>query len=121
MTADGAGLGPCAAALAALRGDSEAAGWCRLPFFEEGEADRIAAELDKAVAAGAELAPSPADIFNALRLTPFDSVKAVILGQDPYPKRGDAHGLAFSYVGPRAVPASLRVILKELADDLGCP
>ena len=43
----------------------------------------------------------------------------MILGQDPYPKRGDAHGLAFSYAGPRAVPASLRIILRELADDLG--
>ena len=121
MTAEGLGLTPVAAALAALRADPQAAGWCRLPFFTEGEADRIAAELERAVAAGAELAPSPAAIFNALRLTPFDRVKVVILGQDPYPKRGDAHGLAFSYVGPKAVPASLRVIFKELADDLGCP
>jgi uracil-DNA glycosylase len=43
----------------------------------------------------------------------------VILGQDPYPKRGDAHGLAFSYVGPKSVPQSLRVIFRELSDDLG--
>lgn len=112
---------PVAAALARLRDDPAAAGWCRLPFFAEGEADRIAAELDRAVASGADLAPSPADIFRALALTPLDSVKAVILGQDPYPRAGDAHGLAFSYVGARAMPPSLRVILAELAADQGCP
>jgi uracil-DNA glycosylase len=104
--------------LARLRGDPEAAEWCRLPFFATGEADRIAAELDRAIAAGVEIAPSPADIFTALTLTPRTSVKAVILGQDPYPKRGDAHGLAFSYVGPKSVPQSLRVILKEFCEDL---
>jgi uracil-DNA glycosylase len=110
--------GPVQQALARLRGDPEAAEWCRLPFFATGEADRIAAELDRAIAAGVEIAPSPADIFTALTLTPRTSVKAVILGQDPYPKRGDAHGLAFSYVGPKSVPQSLRVILKELCEDL---
>jgi uracil-DNA glycosylase len=108
-------------ALELLRAEPSAADWCRLPFFAGGKADRIAAELDGAIAAGTEIAPSPADIFNALSLTPFSSVKAVILGQDPYPKRGDAHGLAFSYVGPRSVPQSLRVILKELCEDLGLP
>jgi uracil-DNA glycosylase len=113
--------GPVSAALARLRADPGAAAWCRLPFFIQGEADRIAAELDRTVARGVELAPSPADIFNALALTPLGSVKVVILGQDPYPKRGDAHGLAFSYVGPRAVPASLRVILAELCADAGLP
>lgn len=113
--------GPVAGALARLRADAAASGWCRLSFFTDGEADRIARELDRAHAAGIEVTPAPADIFNALRLTPPDRVRAVILGQDPYPKRGDAHGLAFSYVGPRAVPASLRVIFRELADDLGHP
>lgn len=113
--------GPVGVALGRLRADHAAAEWCRLPFFAGGEADRIAAELDRGVAAGVEIAPSPADVFEALALTPFGSVKAVILGQDPYPKRGDAHGLAFSYVGPKGVPQSLRVILKELCDDLGTP
>lgn len=111
--------GPVAAALAAFRAHPAAGGWTRLPFFVDREADRIAEQLDAEVAGGATLAPSPADIFNALRLTPLDAVKVVILGQDPYPKAGDAHGLAFSYVGPRAVPASLRVIFAELAVDLG--
>lgn len=112
---------PVAAALARLRSGSAAGGWCRLPFFAAGEADRIAAELDGLCARGVALAPPPDMIFRALELTPLAGVKAVILGQDPYPKAGDAHGLAFSYVGPKAVPASLRVILRELCDDVGCP
>jgi uracil-DNA glycosylase len=109
------------AALANLRADPDAGNWCRLPFFRDGEADRIAAELDRLCAAGVSLAPPPAMIFRALELTPLERVKAVILGQDPYPKAGDAHGLAFSYVGPKAVPASLRVIFRELCDDIDYP
>jgi uracil-DNA glycosylase len=113
--------GPVAAALAELRRSPAGAGWVRLPFFTGGEADRIVAVLDALCAGGATIAPPPDMVFRALELTPLDRVKAVILGQDPYPKRGDAHGLAFSYVGPKAVPASLRVIFRELCDDLGCP
>jgi uracil-DNA glycosylase len=85
-----------------------------MPLFLDGTADRVAAALDAAIAAGTALAPPPPDIFNAFRLTPLDTVKAVILGQDPYPRAGDAHGLAFSYRGARAMPPSLRVILAEL-------
>jgi uracil-DNA glycosylase len=48
-------------------------------------------------------------------------VRVVILGQDPYPTTGDAHGLAFSYIGNGSLPASLRNIFKELAQDLGRP
>ena len=109
------------AALAAFRADERTDGWCALPFFRDGEADRIAVALDRAVAAGATLAPSPAAIFDALGLTPLSSVKAVILGQDPYPRGGDAHGLAFSYRGARAIPPSLRTVLTELAADTGGP
>ena len=112
--------GPVSAALARLRESEAGAGWCRLPFFRSGEADRIAAELDELCASGIPLAPPPDMVFRALELTPLDRVKAVILGQDPYPKAGDAHGIAFSYVGPKAVPASLRVIFRELCDDVGC-
>ena len=111
--------GNVAASLAGLRADRAAADWCRLPFFADGEADRIAATLDAMVASGAVLAPPPSDIFNAFLLTPLERVKAVILGQDPYPRAGDAHGLAFSYRGARAMPPSLRVILAEVAADLG--
>ena len=45
---------------------------------------------------------------------PPDRVRVVILGQDPYPTPGDANGLAFSYVGPRRLPASLKIILAEI-------
>jgi uracil-DNA glycosylase len=111
---------PVAAALARLRAGAGAE-WCRLPFFRDGEADRIAAELDRLCAEGIALTPPPDSVFRALELTPLDQVRVVILGQDPYPRAGDAHGLAFSYVGPKAVPASLRVILRELCEDIGCP
>lgn len=64
--------------------------------------------------------PTDELVFNALTLTPVDKVRVVILGQDPYPTRGHAHGLAFS-VEPdvQPLPASLRNIFKELASDLG--
>lgn len=115
------GEGQVAGALAELRADPAAAAWCALPFFADGEADRIAAELDRLCAAGACIAPAPADVFRALALTPLDRVKVVILGQDPYPREGDAHGLAFSYVGAKSLPPSLKTIFRELCDDLGCP
>jgi uracil-DNA glycosylase len=105
-------------ALARFRESPEADGWRRLPFFEGGDADRVAARVDERIAAGAQVLPSPESAFNALTLTPLDRVKAVILGQDPYPTPGDAHGLAFSYVGPRRLPASLKVVFAELAEDL---
>lgn len=88
--------------------------WLALPFFAAGAADRVAARIDARIAAGAEVLPTPETIFAALALTPLPDVKVVILGQDPYPTPGDAHGLAFSYVGARRLPASLRVILAEV-------
>ena len=112
---------PVQSALARFRADPAARDWCRLPFFGDGDADRIARDLDQAVLDGAELAPAPVDIFQALALTPLETVKVVILGQDPYPRRGDAHGLAFSFVGARALPPSLRIVLTELAADLDRP
>ncbi len=58
-------------------------------------------------------------IFNAFRHTPFDQVKVVILGQDPYHGRGQAHGLCFSVPQGIAQPPSLVNIFKELHSDLG--
>ena len=63
--------------------------------------------------------PLAPDVFTAFALTPPDAVKVVVLGQDPYPTPGQGHGLAFSVRPGVAVPASLRNIYKELADDLG--
>lgn len=64
--------------------------------------------------------PAENQVFNALALTPVNKVRVLILGQDPYPTRGHAHGLAFS-VQPEVqpLPASLRNIFKELTSDLG--
>lgn len=67
----------------------------------------------------ANVYPAEADIFKALELTPYDQVKVVILGQDPYHGAGQAHGLSFSVQDGVAIPPSLQNIYKELADDLG--
>jgi len=57
-------------------------------------------------------------VFNAFRLTTFDSLKVVILGQDPYHNDGQAHGLAFSVPEGIALPPSLKNIFKELETDI---
>lgn len=66
-----------------------------------------------------EIYPDMYDIFNAMKLTPYSKVKAVILGQDPYHQPGEAHGLCFSVKKGIRIPPSLRNIYKELYDDLG--
>ncbi len=71
--------------------------------------------------ADGEVYPPRDQVFEALRLTPPGSVRAVIVGQDPYPGRGQAHGLAFSVPAGVKKPPSLRNILKELERDLGYP
>lgn len=63
--------------------------------------------------------PPAADVFNAFRYTPLDSVKVFLLGQDPYPGAGQAHGLCFSVRPGVRLPASLRNIYQELQTDLG--
>lgn len=65
--------------------------------------------------------PDMYDIFNALKLTPYNDVKAVILGQDPYHEPNQAHGLAFSVKDGVKLPPSLINIYKELNTDLGLP
>ena len=64
--------------------------------------------------------PGP-QIFAAFNLTPFESVKVVILGQDPYHGKGQAHGLCFSVPQMITPPPSLINIFKEIRDDLGIP
>lgn len=63
--------------------------------------------------------PRKEDIYNAFHLTPFENVKVVILGQDPYHDHGQAHGLAFSVKENIKIPPSLRNIYSELLDDIG--
>ena len=65
--------------------------------------------------------PPANDVFAAMRMTPWADVRVVVLGQDPYHGRGQAHGLSFSVPIGVPKPPSLRNILKELHDDCGCP
>lgn len=91
-------------------------GWADLPFFSE-DWPRIAEALAQD---SRTILPPHERRFHALALTPPEAVWVVILGQDPYPTPGHAMGLAFS-VNPdvRPLPASLRNIFKELAEDTG--
>ncbi|MEL6554509.1 MAG: uracil-DNA glycosylase [Cyanobacteria bacterium J06621_11] len=70
-------------------------------------------------AAGKIIYPRGSLIFNAMNSTPFDQVKVVILGQDPYHGLGQAHGLSFSVPEGVAPPPSLVNIFKEIEQDLG--
>ncbi|MDE6666609.1 MAG: uracil-DNA glycosylase [Ruminococcus sp.] len=63
--------------------------------------------------------PDMYDIFNAMKLTSYDDVKCVIIGQDPYHNEGQAHGLSFSVKKGVAPPPSLVNIFKEIKDDTG--
>lgn len=63
--------------------------------------------------------PEEKNVFRALELTPFESVKVVILGQDPYHGFGQAHGLSFSVQKGISLPPSLKNIYKELQEDIG--
>jgi len=63
--------------------------------------------------------PAPKDVFNAFTHCPYNNVKVVILGQDPYHGPGQAHGLSFSVPGGTRIPPSLRNIFKEIQNDLG--
>ncbi|MGL5309934.1 MAG: uracil-DNA glycosylase, partial [Plesiomonas shigelloides] len=69
-------------------------------------------------AAGKEIYPPEHDVFNAFRYTPFEQVKVVILGQDPYHGPNQAHGLCFSVLPGVPVPPSLVNMYKELAQDI---
>ena len=71
--------------------------------------------------AGKVIYPAGSRIFAALDATPFDAVKVVILGQDPYHGPGQAHGLCFSVLPGVPTPPSLDNIFKEIARDLGIP
>ena len=61
--------------------------------------------------------PDPSDLFRAFQLTKLKNVRVVILGQDPYPRRGQAHGLAFSVPNDVPIPRSLRTVYTNLEND----
>ena len=72
------------------------------------------------LASGTAVFPPPSEWFAALDAVPFDQVRVVILGQDPYHGEGQAHGLCFSVREGTPLPPSLVNICKELRSDVGC-
>ncbi|MHA1673565.1 MAG: uracil-DNA glycosylase [Promethearchaeota archaeon] len=92
----------------------------RISFFQSPEFLKIMEILDHKRKTGESILPAEDDVLNAFKFTPFEKVKVVILGQDPYPNKRHAHGLAFSI--PKTtpdIPKSLKNIFKELDQDLG--
>lgn len=88
-------------------------------ILQTAQMQSLRAFLRAELQAGKRIFPPAKLIFNALEHTDFDAVKVVILGQDPYPAAGQAHGLSFSVPDGVAVPRSLANIYRELASDLG--
>jgi len=88
------------------------------PEFKKSYFKSILSALDEAKKNGKTVYPPEKDIFNAFNFTPFDKLKVVIIGQDPYHGAGQAHGIAFSVNKGVAVPSSLQNIYKELTDDI---
>lgn len=91
------------------------AGEFETPYFAE-----LTAFVKKEYQEG-KVFPPPKSIFRAFDLCPFEKVKVVILGQDPYHGEKQANGLAFAVDEHAAVPPSLQNIFKEIASDLGKP
>jgi uracil-DNA glycosylase len=91
--------------------------------FEKSYFGQLTSFLKLEKASGKIIYPPGSLIFNAFTQTPFDNVKVVILGQDPYHNPGQAHGLSFSVPEKIPLPPSLVNIFKELKTDIGieCP
>lgn len=99
-----------------MRDPARLGDWNDLPFFDR-DWPAIAAAID---AEPRNILPRRDQVFAALEMCPPDAVNVVILGQDPYPTAGHAHGLAFStepHVSP--LPKSLANIYREMTDDIG--
>lgn len=86
------------------------------PYFRE-----LSQFVRNEILAGQTIYPHPKNIFAALDTTPFNKVKVIILGQDPYHGPGQAHGLSFSVMEWVRNPPSLMNIFKEIQWDLGIP
>jgi uracil-DNA glycosylase len=96
-------------------------GWQQLlnEIYQTSNYQSLMAFLDQRLADGVNIYPPKDQWFRALELTPLESTRVVILGQDPYHQKGQAHGLSFSVLPGVQVPPSLRNIYKELSSDLG--
>jgi uracil-DNA glycosylase len=90
-------------------------------YLDRPEMLALSAFLREEKAQGKVIYPPGPDIFNAFAHTPFDKVRVVILGQDPYHGPGQAHGLSFSVRPGVRVPPSLLNMFKEIEDCLGIP
>ena len=99
------------------------AGWYNVlkDEFEKPYMKALKAFLLQEKQSGQTVYPPSDLIFAALDQTPYEKVKVVIIGQDPYHGAGQAHGLCFSVNRGVAIPPSLRNIYKELQSDLGLP
>lgn len=96
--------------------------WSDLRFFNDGNFEATWERVQEERIKGKKVFPTNGNILRAFETTPFNDVKVVILGQDPYPTEGHAHGLAFSaadHVKP--FPKSLINIFKEISSDVGSP
>jgi uracil-DNA glycosylase len=89
--------------------------------FEQPYFEKITTFVRQEMAAGKTLFPPGPLMFNAFAQTPFDKVKVVILGQDPYHNAGQAMGLSFSVPKEVKAPPSLVNVYKEIKDDLDLP
>lgn len=87
--------------------------------FEKEYFIRLTKSIRDEKSSGVIIYPKGSNIFNAFNSTPFDKVKAVILGQDPYHGKGQAQGLSFSVTDGTPLPPSLQNIFKEIESDLG--
>ena len=93
-------------------------GWLqRVPFLAEGGHLRLLREVQR-LRRVQTVYPAQEDLLRALRLTPPQAVRVVILGQDPYHGEGQAHGLAFSVPADKPLPRSLGNIFKEIQSDV---
>lgn len=93
--------------------------WTDLPYFSSLDYTNLKNKLKTEIASYSVL-PAIPNIMNAFKYTHWEDVKVVILGQDPYPNKKDAMGLAFSvHPETKPLPKSLINIFKELKDDLG--
>lgn len=95
-------------------------GWAKALAPVEPEIRALGDMLREENAAGLGYLPAPHNILRAFTY-PFDEVKVLIVGQDPYPTPGNAIGLSFAVAPNQPLPASLRNIYTELTTDLGCP
>lgn len=86
------------------------------PYFLE-----LSQFVKNEILAGKTIYPHPKNIFAAMDMTPFEKVRVVILGQDPYHGPGQAHGLSFSVLEWVRNPPSLMNIFKEIQSDVGMP